>query len=599
MMMRFSIIIFAVCIASCLSPVFAGESEGFDQNFLLIYDSWHENSLKTAENIRKTFKFSLLSFEEFDVRSNITEMKLRSVFPSALILALEDISLVQSCVDSYLAGGGTVVAAMGIADAELLNKWGLSDGSSSQVSCTTAKGLVSCEQVYQNYSALLSEAVLLSRCIILKPSSSWKVILKAKTPVDFPILLHRSNREEEITYRAADRMNGNIILWNSDCIVQKRFRGLFLFSLFSSLKHPAALPTMNSMSISFEDSPPPTYAFSLIKDNGLSLDCEKYYEKDWYPKIIGVLREMAIKTTHAVCVHYSNCTQPPFSANNSRSLFLEKILNILLLNGHEVAFHGYNHHSLTVYPASYTPWPTLPWLSKSDMVESLQCAKSEWNRLNLRHPTVYFPPNNLIDKSGIAALSKVFPTIRAICANYYQPQSIQNLDEFSIDESGKFLSMPRISEGATATETQLFDILNGIMCHGIINHCYFPFEHEKSDPFEIKNHIYLLKKLMPVARNLPLNRLAIELSQFFRNNYQITGTITKKSNFLAIKSKYPRTNYFFLFPNIGSGRNGPGSIESQKSIKIENGKIIAEVLKNTVYLIESASDTTSITLCTE
>ncbi|MBA7638672.1 hypothetical protein ES703_46328 [subsurface metagenome] len=210
----------------------------------------------------------------------------------------------------------------------------------------------------------------------------------------------------------AERGRGKILVWNWNGFETGDFQGLLLES-FLFVRPVGVAATAGLGLIFIDDWPLPMY--NVVKPP-LSITDTEFYTGVWWTDIKDLFSERRIPFNSFLIFNYNDLTTPPFTGGEffiAENLDTMRIGREILESGEELAFHGYNHMSLTLEKteANLRFWP-----SRKAMEESLEQAKREWINLFGEHslPFAYVAPNNIISDEGIEAIHKVFPSIKVI-----------------------------------------------------------------------------------------------------------------------------------------------------------------------------------------
>ena len=120
-----------------------------------------------------------------------------------------------------------------------------------------------------------------------------------------------------------------------------------------------------------------------------------FVTKVWWPDMNKSAQEFHIPYAAMLTFDYRNKIDPPFTldqwnsrkikTNNRTEALPDWLVGELKKGNHELAFHGYNHVSLTK-----KMWPN------AEMIEnSMSAVRKKWELSNYgKFPTTYVPPSN-------------------------------------------------------------------------------------------------------------------------------------------------------------------------------------------------------------
>jgi hypothetical protein len=150
---------------------------------------------------------------------------------------------------------------------------------------------------------------------------------------------------------------------------------------------------------------------------------------------------------------------------------------MLLNNGGELGFHGYNHMPLCLEGVDdnlkYGEYKL--WVSKASMENSLEELESFSKGLfpNVDF-TVYVPPSNILSESGKEALIEACPDIKVIASTYLvDADNIAYVQEFEVDDDG-IINTPRITSGCVIDDYQKISAMSELNFHYVQSHFMHP-----------------------------------------------------------------------------------------------------------------------------
>ena len=253
-----------------------------------------------------------------------------------------------------------------------------------------------------------------------------------------------------------DYGNGRVALINQ-AFTEKHVRG-FISLGYSVLYDAFAYPVINASAFYLDDFPSPVPGGNseyIKRDYGV--DVASFYTNIWWRKMIEWEKEYGIVHTGLIIENYSDEVAAPFEGNEATSRFL-KFGNVLLNNGGELGFHGYNHMPLCLEgideDKKYGDYKL--WKSKEDI-------KTAWNELRTFSEElfpendfcVYVPPSNILSAEGRAALLEADPQIKVIASIYTKDSDeVAYEQEFKVEDDG-VISTPRITSGCIIDDYQM------------------------------------------------------------------------------------------------------------------------------------------------
>jgi hypothetical protein len=299
-------------------------------------------------------------------------------------------------------------------------------------------------------------------------SSKIKILATAENNPRYPTIV-----ENEIG-------SGKVILFNTSGDFSKVDRGLIFSGVLKGLEG-IPYPIANTSTIFLDDFPSPQYDIIAepIKSE-MNITTSDFVQKIWWPDMRELAKEFKIPYAAMLTFDYRNKIVPPFTLDqwNSKKITTKSknkdkveslpdwLVNDVKKNGHELAFHGYNHVSLLKEL----------WKNPKFIETSMGTIKKKWNLSNYGAlPVTYVPPSNDIDRLGLKELHKSLPSIKYMCSLY-----IGNLEEggdreFDYDPFEKnFFDYPRISSGFNISDEEKYTIQSMYLYTGIWTHFVHP-----------------------------------------------------------------------------------------------------------------------------
>lgn len=367
--------------------------------------------------------------------------------------------------------------------------------------------------------------------------------------------------------------NGKVIFYNTTNYNEKADRGLLFSGILKGLE-AIPYPIANVNTVHLDDFPSPLY--DVMQEpiaSELKQNLSDYVYKTWWPDMVKLADEFDIKYVALTTFDYDNNIQPPFLFNqwdgkkvaiNGQNQVLSNWLSKdILKNGHELGFHGYNHVSLVQGE----------WKNPEFMRLSLASVEKKW-RINGfgTLPSIYVPPSNVIDKTGLHQLVKGMPSIKFMCSVYNGEFKDGGNREFDFDPlEPKLYDIPRTASGFYLKEEANFALNSVYLYTGIWIHFVHP-----DDVFQI-----------PGEKNIS------QVNYALRNTDALGWHKTKNSNramypsFRGIikdmKQRYPQLRFV-------EGTDGSYLINDWRASKFShesgNGEYLVQELNNEESITE-------------
>jgi len=269
---------------------------------------------------------------------------------------------------------------------------------------------------------------------------------------------------------------GRVMLLNTSADFSKTDRGFLFAGLLKGLEG-IPYPVANTATIFLDDFPSPQYdVYAEPVKSEMNLSMSDFVEKVWWPDMRELGREYKIPYAAMLTFDYRNKIVPPFTLDqwNAKKITNKNkveplpdwLVNDVAKNGHELAFHGYNHVSLT----------KKLWKNPKFIETSMNTVKKKWEISNFgKLPETYVPPSNDIDKMGVTELKRTMPSIKYMCSLYLGYLDEGGDREFDYEPYEKNLfDYPRISSGFYFKENEKYAIQSMYLYTGIWTHFVHP-----------------------------------------------------------------------------------------------------------------------------
>lgn len=270
--------------------------------------------------------------------------------------------------------------------------------------------------------------------------------------------------------------NGQVIHFNTSILFEKQDRGLLFAAALKGLQG-VPYPVVNVSTIMIDDFPSPVYDIDPepIKSE-MGITNAEFVMKVWWPDMLKVADKFDIDYSVYPCFNYDEIKEPPFtfiewdrhkSLKNGQNIISSNwIMQQVLDNQFEMAFHGYNHESLV----------DSIWKNQEYMESALVAARKKWrvNRFG-PYPKTYVPPSNEIDSIGLVALANAMPEIDFMCSLYDGDIHEGAGREYDVDPfEPRLFDFPRISSGYTTNDFKIYNQESLYLFTGIWSHFIHP-----------------------------------------------------------------------------------------------------------------------------
>lgn len=267
---------------------------------------------------------------------------------------------------------------------------------------------------------------------------------------------------------------GRIVVCNLG-FLEKAYRG-FYSSAYSLLQDVFAYPVINASTFYIDDFPSPVPGGNseyIERDYGMSIS--DFYTNVWWRDVYSLAEEYGIRYTGLVIEQYSDGVEPPFERNDNIQRY-RYFGNMLLAQGGEIGFHGYNHMPLCTVGFdykdeydSYRLWKTYDDM-KASITELKEFCETAFPREKFQ---VYVPPSNILSAEGREALKET-TDIKAIASVYLPDASEIAYDqEFEVAEDG-IVETPRVISGYIMDDYTQIAALSELNFHYVNTHFQHP-----------------------------------------------------------------------------------------------------------------------------
>ena len=293
---------------------------------------------------------------------------------------------------------------------------------------------------------------------------------------------------EEATVYASTGDEGVPLVWGTKSgagrvvvdnigIYDKVLRGIYAAS-YSLLCDATAYPVINGAVFYLDDFPSPvpggdgTY---IRRDYRMSI--ADFYSKVWWPDLVKLAQQYSIRFTGVMIENYEDDTQSAPDRQLDTQQF-RYFGSLLLQQGGEVGFHGYNHQPLVLPDTdykdlySYRQWPSEDAIAAA-MNELISFQKTV---LPNTEGSVYVPPSNILSAAGRKVLGSKVTQIRTIASTYFAEEgtSLPYVQEFGVASDG-VVEQPRIVSGGMVGDTYMrLAAMSELNMHYVSTHFMHP-----------------------------------------------------------------------------------------------------------------------------
>lgn len=434
-----------------------------------IFDPTNKFSKAYNEHVRKTCDYTKLPFHSISVNSWNATLK---ILPTTRVIMIYDSKKLNDAsvevLMNFVAKGGTLFIPFANEDKRMAFLLGFKPEAEYGTDTKAAGWYFTTPFLPNMKGKSVYKDAKLYGFSGQNFSAKVKVLATAANNPKFPTIIENPIGE------------GRVILFNTSGDFSKADRGLLFAGILKGLEG-IPYPIANTSTIFLDDFPSPQYDIIAepIKSE-MNITTSDYVQKVWWPDMRELGKEFKIPYAAMLTFDYRNKIVPPFTLDqwNSKKIktkvndkdkvesLPDWLVNDVKKNGHELAFHGYNHVSLL----------KKLWKNPMFINTSMGSVKKKWELSNYgKLPVTYVPPSNDIDRLGLKELQKSMPSIKYMCSLYIGILEDGGDREFDYDPFEKnFFDYPRISSGFYMNDDEKYTIQSLYLYSGIWTHFVHP-----------------------------------------------------------------------------------------------------------------------------
>ena len=185
--------------------------------------------------------------------------------------------------------------------------------------------------------------------------------------------------------------------------------------------------------------------------------------------MLNLASKYGLRYTGVMIENYEDKTDGEITKQTDHERF-QYFGNMVLHQGGELGYHGYNHQPLCLGDTDYgdvLPYKT--WKNE----KAMESAMSELMRFGKKmfpgtQMSVYVPPSNVLSEQGRKMLAQKFPQIKTIASNYFAGECAYT-QEFEVADDG-IVEQPRIISGAILDDYMQMAALSELNMHFVNSH---------------------------------------------------------------------------------------------------------------------------------
>lgn len=290
---------------------------------------------------------------------------------------------------------------------------------------------------------------------------------------DVSVYMRNVGKDNQALIWSRDIGKGRIIVHNHN-LIEKYTRGFFAAS-YTMLFDAFAYPVINTSTFFIDDFPAPVPGGdSSFIQRDYQTSISYFYTNIWFADILELSKRYNIPYTGLIIENYTDDVSSPFEKQMDTTLF-SFYGDLLLKNGGEIGYHGYNH-----IPLALDPYDTkkefsgyMPWDSADAILESL----NELKRFSTsvfpdNEFATYVPPSNILRPEAVDLLRQYFPKIDVIAAVYLPGYAVLE-QEFEVADNGA-VYFPRILSGYEVDAFMEIAFISEMNLHFVNSHFIHP-----------------------------------------------------------------------------------------------------------------------------
>lgn len=406
--------------------------------------------------------------------------------------------------------------------------------------------------------------------------------------------------EQAKVHAQVEDENGQPVIWENQYgkgkfvvdnfgLYEKSVRGFYAAS-YSLLTDVGIYPVINGSTFYLDDfpSPVPNGDGTYVKRD-YEMSISDFYMNVWWPDMLELASDHGIRYTGVMIENYGDVTDGTIEKQKDTKRF-EYFGNMLLHQGGELGYHGYNHQPLNLPNTDYgdvLPYDT--WKNQSAMKKAVkELVRFGDEIFPSTSMSVYVPPSNVLSAEGRRMLAKEFPQIRTIASNYFTGE-FAYVQEFEVAEDG-IVEQPRIISGAIIDDYMKIAALSELNMHFVNSHFIHPDDLLDEDrgaalgweklKGNLSDYMDWLDDSAPSLRQLTGSELSGAIQRYGAVTF--TKTVTDQAIKLELDNFYDEV-YFMVRINEGT----PGDVSGGKLTHLTGNLYLLKAKEPTVIIEKS------------
>ncbi|MBQ4527211.1 MAG: DUF2194 domain-containing protein [Clostridia bacterium] len=259
-------------------------------------------------------------------------------------------------------------------------------------------------------------------------------------------------------------------------LYEKVMRGFYVAS-YSLMSDVCVYPVINGSTFYLDDFPsqiPSGNSKYIQRDYKTTI--RDFYVNIWWPDMMNFADRYGIKYTGLAIECYDDSVDGTTSAAPDKGTFLN-FGNMLMRQGGEIGYHGYNHQPLCFDNCDYNgyfdykTWENYDAM-KSAFDELVDFCDELFPGIDM---AIYVPPSNILSSEGRNFLLEEYPQIKTISGIYFEDADIEFscVQEFDVSPDG-IVDQPRVVSSCKMEPFMELAVISELNFHYINNHFTHP-----------------------------------------------------------------------------------------------------------------------------
>jgi len=289
------------------------------------------------------------------------------------------------------------------------------------------------------------------------------------------VYVHTDDKRKAPLIWTTEHGKGKFVV-NNMGLYEKVMRG-FYSATISLLYDVCAYPVINASVFYLDDFPSqiPSGNNEYIKRD-YNTSIRDFYVNIWWPDMMNFADKYHMRYTGLAIQCYDDNVDGTLSGTADEGTFLN-FGNMLMRQGGEIGYHGYNHQPLCLGNCDYKDlYDYKTWKSYGAMKTAFDELVDLCDRLFPDIPMqIYVPPSNLLSNEGRWFLLNEYPQIRTISGIYFEDDDLDFscTQEYDVDANG-IVDQPRAVSGCKLTPFMNLAVISELNFHFVNNHFTHP-----------------------------------------------------------------------------------------------------------------------------